>query len=121
MAKKRPSSCTHSPLAEEKMKPDTIDKVICAEIHDPELDPAIHEIFKSRFMWCSPCMINGFYSKKLRETQLGMTSRSGVRVGSLFTYVIELQLGGAEEISPRALVVLKPALMRGNALSKEEY
>jgi len=69
---------------EQRIFPDTIDKVICAEIPDPEQDPLLHNIVKANMIHgpCgslnhnSPCMKGGSCSKRyprplLKDTQTG--------------------------------------------------
>ncbi|XP_044591470.1 uncharacterized protein LOC123269700 [Cotesia glomerata] len=69
---------------EEKIRPDSIDEVIRAELPDPDQDQTLHEIIKSTmihgpcgvFNFSSPCMLAGVCTKRyprpfLKETQTG--------------------------------------------------
>ncbi|GFW00168.1 ATP-dependent DNA helicase [Trichonephila clavipes] len=68
----------------DKIRPESIDKVICAELLDSKLDPALYEIIRSTMIHgpcgyinkSSPCMLNGNCTKKYprffqKETQTG--------------------------------------------------
>lgn len=66
------------------LTPDSIDKIICAEVPDPLVDPKLYEIVKSNMIhgpcgsynYKSPCMKDGKCTKRyprplLKETQTG--------------------------------------------------
>ncbi|GFY15680.1 ATP-dependent DNA helicase [Trichonephila clavipes] len=68
----------------DKIRPESIDKVICAELPNSNLDPALYEIIRTTMIHgpcghinkSSPCMLNGICMKKYprcfrNETQTG--------------------------------------------------
>ncbi|CAH2108543.1 unnamed protein product [Euphydryas editha] len=69
---------------EEKMRPESIDQIICAELPDPDINPDLYQIIKTTmvhgpcgsFNLKSPCVVNGKCTKNypkefLKETQTG--------------------------------------------------
>ncbi|EFN71667.1 hypothetical protein EAG_00462, partial [Camponotus floridanus] len=65
----------------EKIRPDEIDSIICAEIPDPEVDPELYEVVKKNMIHgpCgehnreSPCMIDNKCSKRYPRALLADT------------------------------------------------
>ncbi|GFU67565.1 ATP-dependent DNA helicase [Trichonephila clavipes] len=59
----------------EKIRPESIDKVICAELPDSKLDPALYEIIRTTMIHgpcrhinpSSPCILNGNCTKKISK------------------------------------------------------
>ncbi|GFQ95232.1 ATP-dependent DNA helicase [Trichonephila clavata] len=69
---------------EDKIRPESIDEIICAELPDSNIDPALYEIIRTTMIHgpcghinkSSPCMLNGKCTKKYprcfrKETQTG--------------------------------------------------
>ncbi|XP_044582937.1 uncharacterized protein LOC123263956 [Cotesia glomerata] len=69
---------------EEKMRPESIDQIICAELPDPDINPDLYQIIKTTmvhgpcgsFNLKSPCMVDGKCTQHLpkeflKETQTG--------------------------------------------------
>ena len=109
---------------EQKIRPESIDKVISAEIPDPELDPALHEIVKTTMIHgpCgtlnrnSPCMVNGACSKKyprplLKETQTGDDGYPQYRRRSVADGGFTAKVGGLD-LENRWVVPYSPVLSR---------
>ncbi|XP_074106305.1 uncharacterized protein LOC141532045 [Cotesia typhae] len=109
---------------EKKIKPDSIDQIISAELPDHNLDPDLYDIIKSSMIHgpCgsfnphSPCMVEGKCSKKypktfLKETETGEGGYPKYRRRSPADNGIKIMLNGIE-IDNRWVVPYNPVLSR---------
>ncbi|XP_074115778.1 ATP-dependent DNA helicase PIF1-like [Cotesia typhae] len=109
---------------EKKIKPDSIDQIISAELPDHNLDPDLYDIIKSSMIHgpCgsfnphSPCMVEGKCSKKypktfLKETETGEDGYPKYRRRSPADNGIKIMLNGIE-IDNRWVVPYNPVLSR---------
>lgn len=109
---------------DEKIRSESIDNIICAEIPDPKVDPALHEIVTSTmihgpcgaFNRNSPCMVDGKCSKKyprtfLKDTQTGEDGYPKYRRRSPADGGFTKELNG-HEIDNRWIVPYNPVLSR---------
>lgn len=109
---------------EQRIFPDTIDKVICAEIPDPEQDPLLHNIVKANMIHgpCgglnhnSPCMKGDSCSKRyprplLKYTQTGDDGYPQYRRRSPADGGFTIKINGIE-LDNRWVVPYNPVLSR---------
>ncbi|XP_074097687.1 uncharacterized protein LOC141526552 [Cotesia typhae] len=109
---------------EEKIRLDSIDEVIRAELPDPDQDQTLHEIIKSTmihgpcgvFNFSSPCMLAGVCTKRyprpfLKETQTGEDGYPKYRRRSPEDGGIEIKING-NDIDNRWVVPFNPVLSR---------
>ncbi|XP_074108441.1 uncharacterized protein LOC141533449 [Cotesia typhae] len=109
---------------EEKIRPDSIDEVIRAELPDPDQDQTLHEIIKSTmihgpcgvFNFSSPCMLADVCTKRyprpfLKETQTGEDGYPKYRRRSPEDGGPAIKING-NDIDNRWVVPFNPVLSR---------
>ncbi|XP_044588797.1 uncharacterized protein LOC123267978 [Cotesia glomerata] len=107
---------------EEKIRPESIDQIICAELSDPNKDPDLYQVIKTTmvhgpcgsFNSKSPCMVDGKCAKKypkvfLKETETGEDGYPKYRRRSPADGERTFKLNGVE-INNRWIVPYNPVL-----------
>ncbi|GFU68993.1 helitron_like_N domain-containing protein [Trichonephila clavipes] len=79
----------------DKIRPESIGKVICAELHDYKLDPALYEIIRTAMIHgpCghinkrSPCMLNGKCTKNIQGASGRKLKQEKMDIPSIIEYL----------------------------------